>query len=87
MLWRVYSALTDCCVAGIDSMVVARLLRRLAPKHGNYRVVGIHVDYANRDESSAEATSRHKQGWAHSLIRVVLATGGFCAALVRGGGD
>jgi len=40
---------------GIDSMVVARLLARLAPHHGGYRVVGIHVDYANRDESEAEA--------------------------------
>ena len=40
---------------GVDSMVVARLLCRLSPKHGDYKVVGIHVDYANRAESQAES--------------------------------
>jgi len=36
-------------------MVVARLLSRLSKVHGGFKVLAIHVDYANRAESVLEA--------------------------------
>lgn len=39
---------------GVDSMVIAHLLHRLRDKHGNFGIVAVHIDYGNRDESSAE---------------------------------
>ena len=38
-----------------DSMVLAKLLVKLRDKHNNFRVVAVHIDYANRPESGAEA--------------------------------
>ena len=48
------------CVAvslsgGVDSMVVAKLLKVLSPTMGGYQVLGLHIDYTNRPESGAEA--------------------------------
>ncbi|ETV98041.1 tRNA(Ile)-lysidine synthetase, variant [Aphanomyces invadans] len=40
---------------GVDSMVIAYLLVKLAPHYNNYKVVAVHIDYLNRAESCAEA--------------------------------
>lgn len=41
---------------GVDSMVLVHLLLALRRKHGyTYRLVAVHIDYANRAESAAEA--------------------------------
>lgn len=40
---------------GVDSMALATMLKHMAPRFGNIDVVAIHIDYANRPESGAEA--------------------------------
>jgi tRNA(Ile)-lysidine synthase TilS/MesJ len=42
-------------------MVLAKLLPKLREKHGSFRVVAVHIDYANRPESADEA--RFVEAW------------------------
>ncbi|OQS06556.1 tRNA(Ile)-lysidine synthase [Thraustotheca clavata] len=50
---------------GVDSMVIAYLLVKLAPRYNNYKVVAVHIDYKNRVESTAEAT--YVEEWCKPL--------------------
>ncbi|KAF0688922.1 Aste57867_19547 [Aphanomyces stellatus] len=52
---------------GVDSMVIAYLLVRLAPRFNNYKVVAVHIDYLNRVESSAEAAYVHQWSQDHGI--------------------
>ena len=40
---------------GVDSMVLATMLKHMAPTFNNFDVVAMHIDYSNRPESAAEA--------------------------------
>lgn len=46
---------------GVDSMVLAAILRRLSDDFGGFAVVAMHIDYGNRPESGAEAD--FVRGW------------------------
>ena len=46
---------------GVDSMVLAAVLRRLSDEYGGFAVVAMHIDYGNRPESGAEAD--FVRGW------------------------
>ncbi|KDO19342.1 hypothetical protein SPRG_15404 [Saprolegnia parasitica CBS 223.65] len=50
---------------GVDSMVIAYLLVKLAPRYNNFKVVAVHIDYKNRAESTAEAT--YVEAWCKPL--------------------
>ena len=50
---------------GVDSMVLLHLLLALRRRHGySYRLVAVHLDYANRTESAAEAA--YVRGWCEA---------------------
>ena len=46
---------------GVDSMVLATILKAAAPSFGDFDVVAMHIDYANRPESGKEAD--FVRGW------------------------
>ena len=46
---------------GVDSMVLATTLKAAAPSFGDFDVVAMHIDYANRPESGKEAD--FVRGW------------------------
>ncbi|EQC36061.1 hypothetical protein SDRG_06796 [Saprolegnia diclina VS20] len=50
---------------GVDSMVIAYLLVKLAPRYNNFKVVAVHIDYKNRAESTAEAN--YVEEWCKPL--------------------
>mmetsp|Transcript_23808 Transcript_23808/g.39911 ORF Transcript_23808/g.39911 Transcript_23808/m.39911 type:complete len:762 (-) Transcript_23808:152-2437(-) len=58
---REHPAIAISLSGGVDSMVLAKLLPKLREKHGSFRVVAVHIDYANRPESADEA--RFVEAW------------------------
>ena len=50
---------------GVDSMVIAKILKVLQEKREIPRLIAIHIDYANRSESNAEAC--FVESWSQGL--------------------
>jgi tRNA(Ile)-lysidine synthetase-like protein len=52
---RQYTHMAVSLSGGVDSMVIAYLLHKLRPLHGDFQVVAVHLDYGNRTESALES--------------------------------